>query len=202
MWRSAVRGWRVFLPVVVADAVIQALLVASDPVPTFSIGFGALVVTSAAAVVIALWCSAVAAEAAVGGVPRAAPARIRQRPAVAVWVLGVGLVAALAGLVQPLLAPLVLVLGGFVLAAAATGRRNALTGLQVLWRSPLRSMVTVVLAVLAFALSWIVALVLGLFLTGVAAAALTWVWLGVVSTLLLCRWASDVARLSSPGVDA
>ena len=43
-WRALARGWPVFVPVIVVEAAVQALLVWSDPVPEWNVGFVGLLV--------------------------------------------------------------------------------------------------------------------------------------------------------------
>ena len=198
MWSAAASGWRIFVPVVVGDAAAQALLVASDPVPELSWGFAGLVAGSLLAVLLAVWLTVCVASAAVDGLPRQGVARARQRPLVLAWAAGFGALAIGAAVLQPLAAPLALILGAFVLAAAAAGDRSPAAGFRPIMRAPVRYALAVLAALVAAAVTWALALVLGLFVTGVLAAAWTWLWFGLISTLALCLWCSLYRRARNP----
>lgn len=197
-WRTLAGGRRMFVPVVVGNAVVQTLSVVSDPVPGLSVGFVAVTAVSTLAVLVAVWLTVCAASAAVDGVPRHALLRARQHMGVLGWALGILLLTAAAVALAVWLGAVVLVLGLFVLPAAATGERPVLVaGYRPVVRSPLRSALAVLAAVVAVVLSWMVALLLGFFVTGAGAAALTWLWFGLVTTVLLCLWCSLYAASST-----
>jgi hypothetical protein len=193
MWRAAQSGWRVFVPVTVGEAALQALLILGDPTPTFGWGFAAAAVGSFAAIVVAVWLTACAASAAVEGAPRAALARAWRAAGALGWIAGSGLVGAAVAVAELPLAPVALLVALFGLPAVARGD-SPIAGYRCVARAPWRYLAAVALAVLAVLLSWIVAFALGLFLTGTAAAALTWLWFGIASTVLLCLWCSLYRR--------
>lgn len=184
-WRAIGLGWRIFVPVILGDAAIQTLLVSADPVPAFDAGFVALTLGSLVTVVVAVWLTTAAAWAAVTGDAR----RVALPPAVPAWVLvGVVLGVALA-LLQPLAVPVVLVLMGLVLPAAAAGA-PALAGFRAIRRAPVRHLVAALSTLVIGTLSWAVALLPAFFLTGVLSVVATWLWFGAASTALLCLWSA------------
>ena len=106
------------MPVIIVEAGVQALLVLSDPVPEWSAGFLALLLVSLLALLAAVWLTVGAASAAVdgtGGLLR----RAWRRPIIVAWALAVGVVAVAVSLLQLWATPLVLLVGAFVLPAAA-----------------------------------------------------------------------------------
>lgn len=106
--------------------------------------------------------------------------------------------------VSVLVAPavlLVLVAALCVLPAAAAGERNALKGFRVFRRTPLRTVLAALAVVLLGVLSWLVALVAGFFLTGALGGAVTWVWFGALSALVLVWWTHRVGHAQRAPVE-
>lgn len=192
-WRAAVRGWRVFAPVVLAQAVVQALLVVADPVPALTPGFVALVVVSASVAIVALWLMVCAASAGVDGTPRRALSRATRHPEMLGSVLAIGVGAVAASALWAGLAALVLTLGMIFLAAQADGRARPW---QTVRGAPWRTALAVLVSIVALLLCWVLAGVLGFFVGGTLAAAGTWLWFGLTATVLSCRWCwvTSVAR--------
>jgi hypothetical protein len=189
LWRALASGSRIFLPVVAVNAVLQALMVLGDPVPAASWTFGLLVVGSLLVMVVSIALMTGAAIAAVDGHPRTALSRAGQRPSVAAWVLGLAVLALAGAVVNPLIAPLVLLLGTFVLPAVAAGARHpVVAGFGAVARRPLLYLLAVAGFLILIALSWLLALVLGFFVTGFLGALATWVWFGAVAAVVLCLW--------------
>ncbi len=56
--------------------------------------------------------------------------------------------------------------------------------------TPWRCTAAAVTTILAYLLGWVVALVLGFFVTGVVAAFLTWLWFGANAAALLVYWSA------------
>ena len=192
MWRAWARGWKVFVPLIVVVAVIQSATVLANPQPAPELLFSLLV---AASLVVTIGAVAIATEAALAGVdgrPIHAPAG-RVLLWTSVIVVAVVVVSVLLAVVTPLAIAFALVL----LPAVADGRRNPLHGLVVFTRHPGRAIVFALLALLVIALSWVVALLLGFFVTGPLAAGVTWLWFGLVGTLLLCA-ATSLYRRAQP----
>lgn len=179
----------VLAAVVVASALIQALTVLGDPVPMSSLGFAGLVLASVAAVVLALWITASTALDVVDGNTRGAVGRALRRPRVLLWCVVLTAVAVAAGVLSPLLPAVVIMVALLILPAAVDGGRNPIvTALQTVRRSPGRSVMAVVVTILAYVLGWVVALLLGFFVAGVVAAFLTWLWFGANAAALLVYW--------------
>ncbi|GAB2911080.1 hypothetical protein GCM10027047_06670 [Rhodococcus aerolatus] len=158
--------------VVVAHAVVQALLVVGDPVPATAPAFLGRLAASVVAVAVAGWLLA----------RRVRPGARAARPsphALVGWLVAVVLVAA-AAVVHPLVGALAVVVALPLLTGAGRSLR----------RHPGRTVVAVVLTVAALVLTWVVSLLLGLFVTGVLGAGATWLWTGLVAALLLRRWSA------------
>lgn len=185
------RGVLLLASVVIVSALIQALTVVGDPAPTSSLRFAALVVVSAATVVCALWFTASIALDVVDGNASGASSRTLRRPRVLAWcVVLTGMAVALA-ILFPLLPVIVIVFALLILRAAVDGRRNPLrAALHTVKQSPWRCTAAAVITILAYLLGWVVALVLGFFVTGVVAAFLTWLWFGATAAALLLYWSA------------
>lgn len=192
MWRAWAREWRVLIPLTVVVAVIQSATVLGDPEPAPDWIFALLVTASLVTTIAAVAIASETSLAGVDGRPVRAPGG-----GLVLWsaviVLGVAVVAVLLAVVTSLAIVLALVL----LPAVADGQRNPLHGLVVFTRRPVRAVVFVLVALLVIALSWVVALLLGFFVTGPLAAGVTWLWFGLVGTLLLCA-ATSLYRRAQP----
>ncbi|MEK8071157.1 EI24 domain-containing protein [Rhodococcoides navarretei] len=183
------RGSAVLALVVVVSALIQALTVVGDPVPTSSLGFAGLVAASAAALVLALWITASTALDVVDGNASGALSRARRRPRVLVWCVVLTGVAVALAVIFPLLPAIVILVALLILPAAADGQRHPFRAASATVRqSPGRCAVAAVVTILVYVLAWVVALVLGFFVTGVLAAFVTWLWFGANAAVLLVYW--------------
>lgn len=172
--------YRWFAPVIVGSAILQTALLAADPVPEVRWGFAALFVCSLLGVIAMVWLTV---QVASGG--------MAHWRAGLVWSAGFVLVAAVVGIFAIWATPIVLLLGLIVLPAAAAGMSNPLVvGFTPLRRSPVRYAALLVGALVAIALTWVVALVLGFFVTGLVAAFVTWIWLGLVLSAAFSGFAS------------
>ncbi|OZC91730.1 hypothetical protein CH254_04430 [Rhodococcus sp. 06-412-2C] len=192
------RGSVVLAAVVVVSAVIQALTVLGDPVPTSSLGFAGLVLASVAAVVLAPWITASTALDVVDGNASGALGRAWRRPAVLVWCVVLTGVAVVLAILFPLLPAIVILVALLLLPAAVDGHRNPFrAALHTVQRSSGRCAVAAVVTILAFVLGWVVALVLGFFVTGVVAAFVTWLWFGTTAAALQVYW-SRLYRRATP----
>ena len=186
--RALRRGLRFWLPVVAVNAFLQALLVLGDPVPVGSWTFAALVVGSAALVVLTVASLTAIAHAAAADEPM-------QRPSAALfgWTLGLGSLLVVIAVLFPWIVPVLLVVGAIPLTSVAA-RRPARHGWAPLRQAPARSVLTLLgFVVLAF-VSWPLALLLGFFITGPVAAAAIWLWFGLIATLLTTTWAVALHR--------
>lgn len=186
---SLARAWLVLLAAVVVGALLQG----ASAVPglgTAAAGwFAAQVVASVvvlvAEVAVLAWAArAIALRSALG----------RLTATLVAWSAIVVVVTAAVAVVLPFAVPLVLVVALCLLVEAAAGGRNALRGLRVFRRTPLRAVLSALVVVVAAALSWVVALVAGFFLTGALGGAVTWLWFGAVAGLLLVRWTRLAVR--------
>ncbi len=189
MWRAWARGWRVLVPLILVVAVIQSATVLGNPEPAPDWIFALLVTASLVVTIAAVAIASEAALAGVDGRPIRAPGS-RLVLWSAVIVVAVTLVAVLLAVVTPL----AIVVALLLLPAVADGQRNPLHGLVVFTRHPVRGVVFALVAVVVLALSWVVALLFGFFVTGPIASGLTWLWFGLVGTLLLCAAASLYRR--------
>lgn len=165
--------WKFAAPALVVNAGVQAALVAPQAAPGPNWVFVALAVLSfaSATVTLAIIASAVAGK----GWPTAA-------------VLGWAAVSMLVVFAAAVLSPALAAVGalvGLVTLPAATETGRPLTGFSVYSRRPSRAVLTSI-GMLAVALvAWLVALLLGFFVTGVLAAAATWLVFGIVAIFML-----------------
>jgi len=186
---SLARAWLVLLAAVVVGALLQGAS-AIPGLGTAAAGwFAAQVVASVvvlvAEVAVLAWAArAIALRSALG----------RLTATLVAWSAIVVVVTAAVAVVLPFAVPLVLVVAICLLVEAAAGGRNALRGLRVFRRTPLRAVLSALVVVVAAALSWVVALVAGFFLTGALGGAVTWLWFGAVAGLLLVRWTRLAVR--------
>ena len=183
------RGIGVLGLVAVVSALVQALTVLGDPVPTSSAGFAGLVLASAAAVVLALSITASTALDVVDSNASGALRRAWRRPRVLVWCVVLTLLAVALAILFPLLPVIVILVALLILPAVADGQKNVSRAASATVRqSPGRCAVAVVVTVAAYLLGWVVALVLGFFVTGVVASFMTWLWVGATTAALLVYW--------------
>lgn len=166
---------------VVGNAVVQALLVIGDPDVTATPVFAVRVAVSALALL-------VCAVLVVG------------RPSVrlVLWVAGILVVWAVVALLVPW-AVVVPLAGAAVLPAVADGAAHPVREtVGVVRRRPLASVLLAVGSLLVVLVSWLVALLLGFFVTGFAAALLTWLCFGAAGVVVM-RW---VGALHHRGAEA
>jgi len=186
---SLARAWLVLLAAVVVGALLQGAS-AIPGLGTAAAGwFAAQVVASVvvlvAEVAVLAWAArAIALRSALG----------RLTATLVAWSAIVVVVTAAVAVVLPFAVPLVLVVALCLLVESAAGGRNALRGLRVFRCTPLRAVLSALVVVVAAALSWVVALVAGFFLTGALGGAATWLWFGAVAGLLLVRWTRLAVR--------
>ncbi len=84
-----------------------------------------------------------------------------------------------------------------MLPAAAAGEPNALKGFRVFRRTPFRAVVAALVTILVAAVTWVVALAAGLFLTGALGGLVMWLVFGVLLALLLLWWTRLAARAAA-----
>lgn len=182
-WRGCVRGARVVLPVVIVGALVQALLVVGDPTPEGAWGFALRVVVSGLAMVVALWLTVGAAATAVDVDERFSIPSIR----LLIGVTAAVVVGALAGVLSPILPIVVAAAGLPLLSALAVRPRTA--AFRTVTYSPGRALLGFFWVAVLFFVNWVIALVLGFFVDGPVAAALTWAVFGLSTAILATYWA-------------
>lgn len=183
-WRGCLRGAPVVLPVVIVNALLQAVLVVGDPTPGGAWGFALRVGASGLAMILALWLIVGASAAAVDADARfSIPPMTVLIGATAAVVLGV-----LAGVVSPILPVVVAVAAVPLLASLAT--RPSPGVLRTVTCTPGRALLGFFWTALLFFVNWAVALVLGFFVGGPVSAALTWMVFGFSAAILATQWAA------------
>lgn len=185
-WSTLAHAAPLFTVAVVANAVVQAVLVTFAPDVALSPLGVLLAVLSAGSLLAAsvlLWRSA--ASAAGGGSLGGLIARC----------LVVGALAVLAAIVFPAVLPIVLALGCIPLAAGGLHASGALIA-----RHPFRLVGLALVTAIVVVLLELAALLLGFFLTGWPASAATWLATGVTAAILIAHWQALAVR-SSPGRD-
>jgi len=165
--------------IVVANAVVQGLLILGDPVPAGDLGFVALALASVVALVLAAW-------AALGVLTGA------WKLSGLAWVAAAVLVTSVLSVLLPPLALVGLVLALIVVPAGAAG--NPLDGFRAFRRTPVRHVLAILVVVVVCVMAWAVALLLGLLVTGVAASVATWLWFGLLGVLVLGAWVTLLRR--------
>jgi hypothetical protein len=175
--------WIVIAATVVVGAVLQAASavpgLGTASTPWFAVqAVGSFVVLVAELCLLAWAAGAVARRARLGRLP----------VTLVMWAAAAVLVVIAVAVVLPLAVPLALVVPLCVLPAAAAGQRAAWRGFRVFGRSPVRAVVATIVVVAVAALTWVVALVSGFFLTGALGGLVMWLWFGAAAALLLVWW--------------
>lgn len=191
-WRIVARGWRVFVPVVLINAVVQAATVAPALTPEPGAGFLALAAASFLAFSAASAAVAVAARAAVVG---------GRMPWPRWWVWFGSALAVLAmtasALLSPIAVPFAAVLALVVMPGIAAG--DGLAGVRVFARRPWRAILLSIGSLLSIVVLWVGALLLGFFITGAIAAFATWLVSGAIAVVLVGAWTSLVSETARAG---
>lgn len=175
--RLLARGWRVFVPVVILNALVQAATVLPFLTPGSDLVFVLLALASAVALVIS---AVLTAAQAVRDSRLHLPWSLWVAASLAVIAIGASALLSL---------PLILVtltLAFIVLPGVAAGRPWA--GLRAFGSAPLRAIGMTILTVLILIALWIVALLLGFLITGAVSAGLTWLLFGAAGVWLACAW--------------
>lgn len=180
------RGWRVFVPVVIGNAAVQAATTAPFLTPAPTVWFILLAVVSAAALIAGAALIVAQADAGAKRTRLRVPGRVWAAASVCVVVVGTSALVALP------LVPLALTLAFVVLPGVAKG--DAWAGFRAFARSPLRAVGLAFVTLATVVVLWVGALLLGFLITGVVSAALTWLLFGAAATVLACAW----TRLSPP----
>lgn len=176
------------VPVVIVGALVQSLLVVGDPTPEGAWGFALRVAVSGLALIGALWLIVGAAATAVKVDASFSMPSFRLLTGVtAVVVIG-----ALAGVLSPILPIVVAAAALPLLSALAVEPRT--TAFRAFKYSPGRALLGVFWTATLFVVNWVIALMLGFFIAGPVAAALTWVAFGFSTAILATYWAALHSR--------
>lgn len=189
MWRA----WRVVLPVVVVNALVQGVLLLSGVLPylTFVFVFTALlsfvILVASFGLVAAAMLQAV--EGPVSGGAAVDTLRARTWPLLA-WSLALVLVAILGFAIYVVPGFIVLALTPYLLLAVVDGKRNPLAvNFRTIGARWGRWLVTVVLMGVICFVMWFLSALDGFFVTGAPGAIIAWLVLGLVSAWFTCAWA-------------
>lgn len=188
MWRS----WKVIVPVVVINAIVQSLLVWTGVLPGLTLGFILLAVVSYLVFVISLTLILAALLESIDGAMSLTAVRDRARrslPRLLLWSTLL-LLATVIGLVLYVVPALILwALTPFVLIAVVDGERNPLTAdLRAIGRHWGRWLVTCVVMGMIGAVLWLLGALDGFFVTGAPGALIGWLVLGLVVSWFSCAW--------------
>ena len=189
MWR----GWRILLPVIVVNALIQGLLVSPGVLPYLTPAFVVLALVSL--VMLAVSFTLVAAtmlQASTG------PVSVRQVLAVtrrrwlplSAWSIALVVVVTL-GLALYVLPGLVLLaITPYLLLAVVDGKPRPLAvNFAVLRARWGRWLITVIAIGVISLVLWLLSALDGFFVTGFLGAIIGWLGIGLVSGWLICAWA-------------
>ena len=180
--------WRVWVPVVVLNTAVQALLVAPFATPAASVVFVLLVLASLAGVVVSVGLVGAAFRSALTGGP--------QWPSWGEWlaVLPLTLAVSASALVAAWLAIPALTVAAIMLPAVFGVPQRTAWGFGLFAQAPLRGILLTLMTFALVALLWFAALMFGFFVTGWVGAALTWLVFGVVGAFVLATWFATPRR--------
>ena len=189
MWRA----WRLLLPVVIVNAVVQGILLLSGVLPYLTIVFVLTALLSFVILVASFGLIAAAMLQAVQGPVSAGAAidtlRARTWPLLA-WSLGLVLVAIAGFALYVVPGFIVLALTPYLLLAVVDGKWNPLAiNFRTLGARWGRWLVTVVLMGVVCFVMWFLSALDGFFVTGAPGAIIAWLLLGLVSAWFTCAWA-------------
>lgn len=193
------RGWWIVIPVIVANALVQAALLLPGALPYLTIPFILIALMGFFVLVASLVLVAAAMlQAATGAVTSGLVLdTLKERfwP-VLLWSLGLVLVVTTGLSLFVLPGLVVLAITPFVLLAVIDGQRNPLgTNFRVIrtqWGSWL---LTIVVIAAAFLVLWFFSALNGFFVTGAPAAFFGWLVLGFASSWFISRWAGIYLRV-------
>lgn len=187
-WVLLGHAWRVWVPAVVLNTAVQALLVVPFATPAASVVFVLLALASLAGVVASVALVASAFRSALGGG--------RRWPTWGEWlaVLLLTVAVSASALVASWLVILALAVAAIMLPAIFGVPLRTAWGFGLFARAPLRGILLTLMTLALVALLWFAALMLGFFVTGWVGAALTWLVFGVVGALVLATWFATPRR--------
>ena len=202
MWR----GWAVIVPVVVVNAILQALLIWSDPTPGDGIAPILLAIASAIVFIVAYGLAAATAlQVADGkvGWPQAITALKDRAGGYALCVVGLVIAIAIGLALYGLPGLLVLAVTPFLLLAALDGQPNVLgSNFRTIARRPWRWLVTTVITGLIVILGSFINGFTAFFIRGSAASLVVWIISGLVLAWFTTAWALIYRDAHAPAVEA
>ena len=189
MWRA----WRVLLPVVVVNALVQGILLLPGVLPYLTIAFVLTALLSFVILVASFGLIAAAMLQAVEGPVSAGAAidtlRDRTWPLLA-WSLGLVLVAIAGFAIYVVPGFIVLALTPYLLLAVVDGQRNPIAvNFRTIGARWGRWLITVVIMGAICFIMWFLSALDGFFVTGAPGAIIAWLVLGMVSAWFTCAWA-------------
>lgn len=189
MWRA----WRVLLPVVIVNALVQGVLLLSGVLPYLTVIFVLTALLSFVILVASFGLIAAAMLQAAEGPVSAGAAidtlRARTWPLLA-WSLGLVLVAIAGFALYVVPGFIVLALTPYLLLAVVDGQRNPLAvNFRTIGARWGRWLITVVLMGVICFVMWFLSALDGFFVTGAPGAMIAWLVLGLVSAWFVCAWA-------------
>jgi hypothetical protein len=189
MWRA----WAVILPVVLVNAVLQALLIWPDPTPGLNLLAIVIAVLSATAFLSAYALLAAAALRVPDGKVNWASALTVVRANLgrySMYAVGLGIVVVLGLAVYTVPGLLILAVTPFLLLAALDGQRNPVgANFATIGRRFWRWVVTVVIAGLVVTIGWLMAGLFAFFIRGMLASFVVWLVAGLLVAWFTTGWA-------------
>ena len=189
MWRA----WRVVIPVVILNAVVQGILVLSGVLPYLTVTFVLMALLSFVFLVASFGVMAAAILQAVEGPVSAGAAvdtlRARTWPLLA-WSLGLALVVTLGFALYLIPGFILMALTPYLLLAVVDGQRNPIAvNFRTIGARWGRWLITVILMGVICFVMWFLSALDGFFVTGAPGAMIAWLLLGLVSAWFVCAWA-------------
>ena len=187
-WVLLGRTWRVWVPVVVLNTAVQALLVVPFVTPAASVVFVLLAHASLAGIVVSVALVAAAFRSAVGDGKR--------WPSWGEWlaVLLLTVAVSASALVASWLVIPALTVAAIMLPAVFGVPQRTAWGFGLFARAPLRGILLTLMTLALVAVLWFAALMFGFFVTGWVGAALTWLVFGVVGAFIVATWFATPRR--------
>lgn len=200
------QGWRIVMPVIVINALVQAALLLPGVLPYLTIPFilvalvGFFVLVASLVLVAAAMLQAVAGAVDADGVL----SNLKERFwLVLLWSLGLVLVVTLGLSLFVLPGLIALALTPFVLLAVIDGQRNPISTnfavIRARWGSWLLTIIVIAAACLVL---WFLSALNGFFVTGAPAALIGWLVLGFASSWFISRWAFIYRQVVPRGTGA
>jgi hypothetical protein len=188
MWRA----WRLLLPVVIVNALVQGILLLSGVLPYLTIVFAFTALLSFVILVASFGLIAAAMLQAVEGPVSAGAAvdtlRDRTWPLLA-WSLGLVLVAIAGFALYVVPGFIVLALTPYLLLAVIDGQRNPIAvNFRTIGARWGRWLITVAIMGAICFIMWFLSALDGFFVTGAPGAIIAWLVLGLVSAWFTCAW--------------